>query len=213
MTQERASFLSTAEQMVEARPEVAATAEQEPTLEESRADTIDRLSGHRYDPEYEAMNRAKVLLSMEVTREYSPSERLTLKVPKGHPYEYRWNEDRHRHRVGMGPWEPLTGEIGLKEAHKICPTKTVRLAEDGRIMAGELFLCKAPREEIEKLRALHYQRSQRKLRAASKGSEASSIRNPDGTISPASETFDQLHRSTARPGDKGIRFTGKLTDG
>ncbi len=215
----RASFLGkSAEQIVdekhvEAPPVVAQTGVDSEGQEPEPGDELhkehDRLMGMRYDPEYVARNRAKVLLSTEVTREYSPSERLTLIVPEGCPWAYRWCDPTHRHRVGMGPWVAVMDE---DEAKQLSVSKTVMKGEDGKMYAGGLFLAKAPLEEIEKYRALHYQRSQRMLQAAVRGQATASVHTEDGTEKAGFETFSQINKRTARGGDKGIRMTGKLVE-
>ena len=201
------SFLKSAEQMVEDRPSGPMTTDDIVAirgLEDARR-------GFRHDPEYKAKNRAETLGSMEVTRDYSPSERLVIRTPEDWPFEYRWCDDEHRKRVRMEPWVALSSETDWDEANRMCPTKTIR-KEDGRIMVGGLFLARAPKDQIEKIRALNYQRSQRRMAQAVQGETSARTRTDAGGSMPGFESFDSMNRSTSRAGDGGVSMSGTLSD-
>lgn len=205
--QKRASFLlKTAEEIVAERHEDGPPAE---TIQSA----MDR-HGVRFDPEYKAKNRAKVLSEMEVNREYSPATALDLHVPQEHPYRYHWFNDVVRDkRGGLGPWVAMKAD-DIDEARQFCKSQRMKVSDDGRIKVGTLFLAKAPTSEVEQINALNYQRSQRNAKAAQAGAKTT-VRTSlkDGTERQDGETFDSLHRaSTSEADPTGVKLTSQLKD-
>jgi hypothetical protein len=109
----------------------------------------------------------------------------------------------------MKGWEPVTD---LEFAKKICPSAYLRKAEDGKIYSGDSFLCYKPKEAVEDMHALYYQRSRRNVIAASQGKVTASM--ADGSDPGDSSSFEQLHRSTSSVDDPvGVRLTVKQSEG
>lgn len=161
----------------------------------------------QHQADYKSRARAEYLMSMDVVRAHSPSERLTLDVKENDPYSYHWCNERRRQRIGAGMdgWVPVTD---MEEAKRLCGSSHLR-EEGGKIMSGDLFLCKRPREISEQRAALHYQRSQRNLKAAARGVAPATKTRADGT-QEFSESFSDIERSTASVSDPGVRMTGRI---
>ena len=205
----RLSFLKKAEDMV------AETKSEDPrTTDEidAQRELQDARMGLRHDPEYKAKNRAEVLRSMEVVRDFSPSEGLTLKRPsEDWPWGYRFCNPETR--KNMLPWVPLDATIPAQrdEAMKVCISKRLRV-QDGVFMSGELVLCRAPWAECESMAALAFQRSQRRMTAAASGN----MTPETGQSAMAPTNVPSLQRLAAASksglGDIGIRMKGSLED-
>lgn len=208
VTPKRASFLKSAEQMVEERAEVTIDRD-DPDIRRMEAEAEERR--RIMESEIRTRQRANVLLSMEVRRQASPSERLNLNTPEEAPFRLRWCDDTYRKRIGMDIWRPVTAEE-FESLRQYVNVDQVEVKEDGRVYAGGLFLAMAPTSKVEERTALHYQRSQRNLKAAAMGQMALAGAKPGSSAGESMEELARRANAGLGEGDELIRFTGKLRD-
>lgn len=209
----RATFLKSAEQLVEEREDyVPPDTPMDRDVQRMEADMEHQR--RVMEGEYRARNRARTLLSMEVTRAASPSERLKIVLPDGCPFGLRWCDDEYRDKMGMDIWSAVTPEE-FDDLKRFVNTDQVKV-KDGRVMAGGLFLAKAPREKIEKNTALYFQRSQRSLSRASAGRASLMNRvgsGEDRRAVPAGASMGDIEDRAGFGRDEPlIRFKGQLRD-
>jgi hypothetical protein len=219
MSKKRASFLKPAEQLVAEGPQyvppetmaVSTPLDAETARMEAEEDQRRKVM----EGEYRARNRARTLLSLEVTRTSSPSERLRIVLPEGCPFGLRWCDEEYRDKMGMDIWTAVTAEE-FEDLKQYVNADQVRVRENGLVMAGRLFLAKAPRAKLEARNALHYQRSQRNLKQASEGQTPLMRRTGQGEHSaavPAGLSTGQLEERVNRSGgDPLVKFTSQLRD-
>ncbi len=220
MSKKRASFLKPAEQMVAERPQyippetmaVSTPLDRETARMEAEEDQRRTVM----EGEYRARNRARTLLSLEVTRTSSPSERLRIILPEGCPFGLRWCDEEYRDKMGMDIWTAVTAEE-FDDLKQFVNVDQVHVRENGLVMAGRLFLAKAPRAKLEARNALHYQRSQRALRQAAEGRTPLMRKTGHGessaAVSAGLSTGQLEDRVNAASGeDPLVRFTSQLRD-
>lgn len=198
----KATFLKSAEQLVEER-------HQDPLDVEDEREAREAEHAHRVmQAEFKARNRARTLLSMEVVRDHSPSERLTIKTPEGFPWGLRWCDEEYRAKRGMKYWVAVTHDE-YEEFREYVNAPQVEKREDGKVWAGGLFLCKAPREILDRTAALHFQRSQKQLRRAVRGQLAAQNLQGKGSEIPSMQQYvEGLNRSSDEPL---VKFTGTMS--
>ncbi len=159
----------------------------------------------QFQADRRSKNRAQALLSRDVVRDFSPSGQLHVDRKDNDPMGYHLCCPKKREKQGMKGWVAVTD---MEKAKELMPTKLLRKGDDGKIYSGELFLAEQPWEQLENLRALYYQRSQRNQKAAAAGQMAP-FKMEGGKAVSGGQTMSDLNRETATAEDPGIRMSAK----